>query len=109
MQILTLDEYAELTGLSLGSILSSAGLNPRILGAWRNGQQTPSLLSVISLFCITDGHVGIWDLLSLKDQYLLDRFLDKLPPERINELIIELQNHFNTYTLNQLREDCDLL
>ena len=109
---MTIDEFCEITGQSKGSIMDAAQINRSVLSNWNLGKQSPSLLSVITLFLISDGHITVFDLLSDRDKVLLSQFLDRLPDDRIEELVVELQKSFNEYhreVITDYLDDKDLL
>lgn len=109
---MTIDEFCEITGQSKGSIMEAAQINRSVLSNWNLGKQSPSLLSVIILFLISDGHITVFDLLSNRDKVLLSQFLDRIPQDRLSELVEELQKAFNTYhykVITDYLDDEDLL
>jgi len=78
---------------------------------WKNGIHSPSLLNCLLLFLVSDGRIGIFDLLSHRDQTKLERYLMRIPRDRVEEMRVEFQNHFNNYAQGEIGyyledEDC---
>lgn len=101
---MSIDEYTQATGLAHKDLLEKVGISRTAKHHWYNKSSSPSLLNALILFILTDGHVGIFEMMSKKDEAYLDKFLDRIPVDRANELKVRLQNHYNTYATKVLGE-----
>jgi len=98
METMSIRDYCDETGLRIDDIIDKVHVDKSTYVAWIKNVRTPSLVHTIILFLISDGHIGVFDLLSEKDQYTLEGFIDNIPEERLNQMVVDLQNVFNSYT-----------
>jgi len=90
MELMTVKDYCEAVGVTQSALIKATGISHGSFSNWNRKVQTPSLLHMISLFMVSDGNVGVLDMLSDKDEYLLQEVIKKLPEERLEDLIIKL-------------------